>query len=157
MTVKESIYTFWENLNERDRLVLSIGSVVVIIYLFYLIVYSPLLNAVDEKSEQLISKKETLAWMKTQEKIKQAPIQKEGNLLLLFSNQLKQTDFSQFPYQLQQAGEKNIQLSFDAVPYVDFINWLRKLNQQNQFNVVEMGVDRTTTPGVVKMRLLVKY
>lgn len=150
----ETIKSYWFHLSERDRLVLSIGGMVVLVYLFYLLIYAPLIDAVETQSKQWIEKKETLAWMKRQSKVKPQLKQADRNLLSLFSTQLKQASFSQFPYQLQQSGPDHVALSFDGVPYVEFLMWLRKLNQHYTMNLSELTVVRTQTSGVVKMNVL---
>ncbi len=150
----ETIKAYWFNLSERDRLVLSIGSIVVVMYLFYLLIYAPLTGAVETQSKVWIEKQETLAWMKRQTRVKPQSKQADRNLLSLFSTQLKQTSFSQFPYQLQQSGPDHVQLSFDNVPYVEFLAWLRKLNQQYTMSISELTVVRTPMSGVVKMNVV---
>ena len=152
---KESVQAYWFHLNDRDRLVLSIGGVVVLLYFLYALIYSPLTAAVDVKSQQWIEKKETLAWMKRQAKTPLPSKQTDENLLSVFSNQLKNASFSQYPYQLQQAGESNIRLAFDNVPYLEMITWLQTLNKQYTMTIDEWVVERSNTPGVVKMRLVV--
>jgi general secretion pathway protein M len=152
----ETIKSYWINLSERDRLVLSIGSIVLVVYLFYLLIYAPLTDAVETQSKVWIEKQETLAWMKRQSKVKPQSKQADRNLLSLFSTQLKQTSFSQFPYQLQQSGPDHVQLSFDNIPYVDFLTWLRKLNQRYTMSISELTAIPTQTSGVVKMNVVVE-
>jgi general secretion pathway protein M len=153
---KESIKSYWLNLSERDRLVLSVGGVVVLLYLFYLLIYAPLTEAVELQSNLWVEKQETLDWMKRQREVKRQSKKIYCHLLSLFSTQLKKATFSQFPYQLQQSGTENVQLSFEQVPYVDFLMWLRKLNQRYTMTISELTVIRTDTPGVVKMNIVVE-
>lgn len=151
---KEFIKSYWLNLSERDRLVLSVGGLVVLMYLFYLLIYAPLTGAVETQSKLWVEKQETLAWMKRQHQVKPQSKQLDRNLLSLFSTQLKRASFSQFSYQLQQSGADHVQLSFEQVPYVDFLVWLRKLNQRYMMTISELTVIRTDTPGVVKMNVV---
>lgn len=153
---KETIKSYWVNLSERDRLVLSVGGLVVLVYLFYLLIYAPLTGAVEAQSNVWIEKQETLAWMKRQSKVRPQSKRVDRNLLSLLSTQLKQTSFSQFPYQLQQSGSDHVQLSFDNVPYVNFLTWLRKLNQRYTMSISELTVSRTETTGVVKLNVVVE-
>lgn len=145
----------WANLSERDRLVLGIGGVICFIYFAYLLIFSPLTKAVSFQSRQWVEKQETLIWMREQAKTKHASKKTSGNLLTLFSNELKHTSFSAFPYQLQQAGAGNVQLTFEKVPYVEFLQWLRRINQQYTMAIIELSIVRTQTPGMVKLRVVV--
>lgn len=146
---------FWLSLSERDRLFLSAGGVFCGVLLFYALIYSPLLNAVDVKSRLWIEKKETLAWMREQANTKHTPKRADIHLLSVFSSQLKNTSFAHFPYQLQQTGEEHVQLSFDEVPYVDFLTWFKRLSEEYTFSLTELSVSRGVTPGVVKLRVIV--
>lgn len=149
------IKTWWSNLGERDRYVLCIGGAICFVYIFYMIVFSPLIRAVDFKSHQLIEKKETLDWIRKQINIKPTQKRIEGNLLSVFSGSLKRASFANFPYKLQQAGEDNIQLVFDEVPYGEFLIWLKNLNEHYTMTISELSAIRTATPGIVKLHVVV--
>jgi general secretion pathway protein M len=147
---------YWLNLSDRDRLVLSVGGVVVGVYLFYALIYSPLTNAVATQSQLWMEKKETMAWMDQQKNRKALPQKVDSNLLSVFSEQLKRASFSKFAYQLQQIGDENIQLSFETVPYVDFLAWLKQLQDQYRMKIKELTVARTQTAGIVKLSVVVE-
>lgn len=150
-----NIKQFWANLSERDKLVSSVGGIVLLIYLFYIAIYAPLTNAVEVKSKLWIEKTETLNWMRQQTNVKRVPKGHEGNLLTIFSNELKHTSFSQFQYQLQQTGVAHIQLSFNEVPFVELLTWLRKLNEEYSMEITELSATPAKTAGLVKLRLVV--
>lgn len=148
---------YWEQLSDRDRLMLSIGGIICVIYLFYLLVYCPLTTAVESKSQQWVEKTETLDWMKKiqSQGINKVSKMKTDNLLSLFSSQLKQSPVAHFHYELQQMAENRVQLTFDQVPFVSFISWFRKLNQTYSMEVVEFMIEHTPTPGLVKLKVVV--
>lgn len=151
---KETIKSYWLNLSDRDRSMLTIGGFVIVMYLFYVLIYAPLTDAVETQSTVWIDKKETLAWMQRQRDVKPRSKQVDRNLLSLFSTELKQSSFATFPYQLQQSGSEHVQLSFDQVPYVDFLLWLRQLNQRYMMTISELTVSKSQTSGVVKMTVV---
>ena len=49
---------YWESLNNRERLMLSVGVVCLVCYLLYAFIYAPLTKAVHEKTNQLVEKQE---------------------------------------------------------------------------------------------------
>jgi general secretion pathway protein M len=153
---RDTIKTYWFNLNERDRWMLIIGGSVVGVYLLYLIVFSPILSAVNTASQQLVEQQTTLIWMRNNLGAATQLKRIEKNLLSLFSTQLKSDNLSKFPYQLQQTGGEGLQLSFDKVPYVEFMSWLKRLNQHNAMTIVDLSAIRTKTLGMVKLRLVVE-
>ena len=60
-----------------------------------------------------------------------------------------------FPYQLQQTGSEDIQLTFDEVPFNLFLAWLEKINKRYTITVKQFEVDRTKTPGVARLMILI--
>lgn len=131
----------------------------VFIYGFYLLLYSPLNTGINQKSSQLIEKTETLEWMKkirqkgTSSKAKQTV--DNSQLLTLLATQLKNNNTLKFPYQLQQTGSGEIQLNFDEVPFQLFMKWLAKINEKYSMTIKQLEVDRSTTPGVTRLMIII--
>ena len=149
---------YWDNLNERERWMLGSGVVICFCYLLYLLIFSPLFNAVHKKSQQLVEKQETLVWMQQvrTQKIKKAPLSlSTSKLLTVLADRLNQTSFKQYPYQLQQTGVSDIQLVFDQVPYNPFVSWLWDINEQYAIAIKQLIIDRTETAGVVKLIIVI--
>lgn len=153
------IINYWNNLNERERWLASIGSVITLIYLFYLLIYSPLSSSVSDKSKQLIEKQQTLSWM---QQVRQLPVNQKTQgsisntkLLAVIGNQLNEKTFQAYPYQLQQTGPGDIQLSFDRVPYKQFLLWLWALNNDYAITLKQFTAERSQTAGVVKLLIVI--
>lgn len=131
----------------------------VFIYGFYLLLYSPLNTGINQKSSQLIEKTETLEWMKkirqkgTSSKAKQTV--DNSQLLTLLATQLKNNNTLKFPYQLQQTGSGEIQLNFDEVPFQLFMKWLAKINEKYSMTIKQLEADRSTTPGVTRLMIII--
>ena len=58
---------YLSTISERDKWTLLGGGLCLVLYLFYLFIYSPLDTKVTEQNTQLSDKINTLAWMKDQE------------------------------------------------------------------------------------------
>lgn len=152
------VINYWQQLSEKDRWVSILGLICLVIYLFYLFVYSPLTTAVSNKSNQLQEKIETLNWMQTLESPRSATknLQKinTSKLLALIATQLAPNPYQAFPYQLQQIGADNIQLSFQKVPYSLIMKWLWDLTTHYTVNLKEITIVRTDVSGSVKWTAL---
>ncbi len=157
--MKTSLKMYWGNLTERERITLSIGIVFCVGYLFYLLIYSPVSNALQTQSMLLVEKQETYAWMQQVQKqfhLKQPPkALSSSKLLSVLALELKSTSFKQFPYQLQQTGASDIQLSFDRVPYTALIAWISSINEKYTITIKQLNVEHTPTPGVVQLMILI--
>lgn len=150
---------YLSNLNERERWMVIAAALCVFIYCYYLLIYSPLSNKVSQKSVQLTEKIETLAWM---QKVKQQAHPKKtkqtvdnSQLLTLFATQLKENSPLKFPYQLQQTGSGEIQLTFDAVPFSLFMSWLAKINDRYSITIKQFDVQQSETPGITKLMIII--
>lgn len=150
---------WWANLSERDRWAAGLGAAFLLCYLFYLLVYSPLMASVVFKRDQLLEKKQTLAWMQqVQDEAgsgKTAESITRNKLLTVMATRLDNGPLKPFRYLLQQTGQGEISLSFDAVPYSDFLTWLWELSQEYAISLEQFSVERTATPGVVKSMVLI--
>ena len=151
--------SYWTNLNERERWLVGAGSVCSLIYIFYLLVYSPLVSTTTNKTNMLQEKKETLAWI---QQILKKPINKvqqetvnNNKLLSIIATELSERPFSSFPHDLQQTGQGDIQLSFEIVPYTPFLTWLWTLGNKYVISLKQFSAERTKTAGLVKIILII--
>jgi general secretion pathway protein M len=152
------IRQYWGTLNERERLLLGLGSVCLILYFFYSFIYSALDEAVTQKTQALQEKKKTLIWMQQvsqKTKSNKMPSSITNNrLLTVIATQLKSKDLKTFPYQLEQTGQGDIQLTFEVVPYILILQWLWKLQTDYALTLKQFTAEKTNTPGVVKVLII---
>ena len=149
---------YLQNLNERERWTVIFTFIVVFVYGYYVLLYSPLNNKVSQKSEELQEKNQTLAWMNSvrQEAHHQQKKQSVDNnkLLTLLASQLKESDTLKFPYQLQQTGSGEIQLTFASVPFNLFMKWLEAMDSKYVIHVKQFDVEPTDKPGMAKLMII---
>ena len=150
---------FWSNLNERERITLSVGVIFCFIYLLYLLVFSPINHAIDSKYQILSEKKEELLWMEKVRKLQHTKKSKDlltsSKLLTVLTEELNAIYFSQHPYSIKQTGVDEIQLNYEEVPYNGFIKWLWSFNAKYSFVIKQLNIERTNIPGVVKLSLII--
>lgn len=149
---------YLSNLNERERWMVIIGGICLILYLYYAILYAPLANKVTQQSTLLTEKMQTLSWTQQMQKQAHAPKERKSvdnnQLLSILDTQLKRDEILKNPYQIQQTASGEIQISFDEVPFTLFMAWLAKLNDRYSIAVKQMNVDHLATPGVVRLSII---
>lgn len=93
--------TYLNTLNDREKWMVIVAGVSLFIYGYYLLLYAPLSNQVNQKSTQLIEKTETLEWMKQVRMQKRSAKRKESvdnsQLLTILASQLKNNKTLQIP------------------------------------------------------------
>jgi general secretion pathway protein M len=146
---------FFGNLNTRERHALCVGALGTVLYLAYMS-YAALAAAVFENQKTLSEKKSTLIWMR-QVKKQFVPSEKSkqaldaSKALSIFSKTLKQASFDAASYQLQQMADGALQLSFESVAYQPFLHWLWSMEQRYSMDIKLFEVEKTKTPGLVKL------
>jgi general secretion pathway protein M len=152
------VKSYLNSLSEKEKWMLISAAFCALLYGYYLFLYSPLSNQVDQKSNQLIEKTETLAWMNKVRSQDKSSLKKRSvdnsQLLTILAKQLKDNTQLKFPYQLQQTGSGDIQLSFEKVPFQLFINWLAKIDKQYTFTLKQLDVEQSETAGITKLILV---
>lgn len=150
---------YLNSLNEREKWMVVVAGLSLLIFIYYQFLYTPLSNNVALKSLQLIEKTETLEWMKKvrnqahSSKTKQSV--DNSQLLTILATQLKDNATLKFPYQLQQTGSGDIQLTFDAVPFNLFMQWLAKINDKYTITIKQFNVDDSDTPGITRLMIII--
>ena len=151
---------FWRARNERERMLLLVAAVMVLMGLIYLMIILPLGHAVEEKKRELNAAQVTLQWMQ-----QVAPLAKKQHelhplsrvkLLGVLATELKKTPLEQVKHELQQVGMQQIQLSFKAVPYALLMTWLLKMNQAYVFSIKQLTIDKTSSLGVVNAMFVIE-
>ncbi|MGL5741509.1 MAG: GspM family type II secretion system protein LspM [Legionella sp.] len=151
--------SYLSTLNEREKWMVAGAALCLILYIYYLFLYSPLTHQVNQKSTQLIDKTETLLWM---QKVRQQNHTKQtkqelsnSKLLTVLATQLKEEPTLKFPYQLQQISSGDIQLTFDAVAFDAFIAWLKQMNQRYAITIKQFEAELSKTPGIARLMILI--
>ncbi|MFI4919645.1 MAG: GspM family type II secretion system protein LspM [Legionellales bacterium] len=151
---------YLSTLNDREKWMAIGGALCLILYGYYLFLYAPLSNKVTLKSTQLIEKIETLNWMnKVRNQNQSSKVKKTINnnqLLTLLTTKLKENTSMEFPYQLQQTGSGDIQLSFDEIPFKLFVSWLFKISSKYTITIKQFDVTQTGTPGVTHLVIILR-
>lgn len=151
-------HRWWVALSEREQYFLLAGGLFLAVALFYFALYAPLSQAVVGKRTEIEDKKNTLALFVQAEPLlknqsQNKPIQSSDYLTVL-SQQLNDKKFQSFVFQLQQTADNHIQLTFDAVPYVLWMDFLWQQMATYHVTIKQWEVTQTKTPGLVQARVI---
>lgn len=147
----------WQQLQERERWALLIGGSITLLYLIYLLIFSPLQHAVTEKHLQLLDKQKLQQWLLQAQKIKKITALREpisqAKLSSILSEALKQPPLMSYPFKIQQSQHDVVQLSFNEVPFQPFMQWFAQFSQKYLLNIETLSVEKTKTTGIVHLTL----
>lgn len=152
---------YWQNLNERERRLVAAGAAVTLLYLFYVLLFAPLTNALSRKTAELQDKQDTLQWLQQVKSFastasKSRATISESKLLSLIAAQLNRPPLKSYPYQLQQTGNNEIQISFEQVPFNHCIRWLWGIMSRYKVSLKQISATQTATPGVTRLTVMLQ-
>jgi len=147
----------WHSLAERERKLIKVLSIVLLIALFYWLIWSPIVDARQEAERKLENAQSEWLWLNqqhgklesTEARIKQAQVTSQAALTAYLQQQVRQQNISGFLAQMTpiKSGRKDsIEVSFSEVPSPRFFRWLSKMEKEGvaavrvQLQPVKKGV-----------------
>lgn len=158
-----NIRAWWDSLLERERRILSIGGVLVGIFLLYVVIWSPLSNAVSNAKTRAQSQQQLLRYLQNAEKLiaqykalgiaTHAEITR-ADLLSEAQETLSKQGLSSFLKQVQQPTSNQLSLTFDAVPFDHLMAWLENLTTTRGVKVLQLSATRLPEMGMVEVKVV---
>ncbi len=148
----------FEQLDNREKIVLLSSAVILTLILFYLLVIMPFFNKKQKLDNIIIEQQATLQWMySAANEIQQlrvsptVPTSKNTtSLLTLVDNQT--ASLGKVNKRIEPQGNQAVQISFEAVNFSALVQWLAALHRQ-QIQVIAMTIEPLATPDKVMARL----
>ncbi len=156
----------WQQLTPREKQLLIIMSVVVLITLFYFAFWKPMKTGIEKG--QLRFKAQTYALMKIRRQAaevrhlrsagagKQTLIDDSSSLLGLIERSAKQKYINGNLQKVQPEGQREVRVWMENVPFDQLISWLDLLGNQYALQISEISLERGNTPGIVSARILLQ-
>ena len=79
------------------------------------------------------------------------------HFLSYIAHQLQASEFKNFTYKIQQIGPKELQLTFERVPYTTLMSWLWSLSAAECIVFKQVDLTKTSTSGLVQARMLMLF
>jgi general secretion pathway protein M len=155
---------WWQNLALREKQMLAAGTIVVLLFLCYAIIWSPFVNKITSMRKQIQHNQELLNWMQDADKrmtnlvksSKNHSTQLTGSLLSTMQGAINKSIFAQHVTQLRQADNDSVQLDLQKVDFDQLIILLTKLSNQYGLIITQMTATPTGAPGEVMASIVVK-
>jgi general secretion pathway protein M len=153
--------TWWQALALREKQIVSIGILLVLVFLIYQLIFAALTNRVAMLRQKVHSNQALLKWMQatndrinTLAKNHQSPTHDVTmSLLSVVQNGINDSQFGQNVFQLQQSENDSVQLQLKKVSFDSFIQWLTQLCQQHQLLITQLSLTPLADAGLVNTEL----
>jgi len=155
--MKTSLKEYLDELNERERKLVIIGGICLVVFLFYSLIYSPIKSSVSSKKLLLIENKQTLHWMenvyKNHNNFKSPEVLSSEQLLTVLAASLRESNLKDFVYQLEQTSTGDIRLTFPKVPYNNLMSWLWEFCGRYGLSIKTFIASPKSSSGIVVVNL----
>tara|TARA_R110002096_G_scaffold318888_1_gene513169 strand:+ start:1018 stop:1503 length:486 start_codon:yes stop_codon:yes gene_type:complete len=156
---------WWNNLQSREQNYVLIAGVVIILFLFYSLAWSPLTQARDNKRMQVENNQELLSWMTTKStEIKQLKLtnpnllksDSKRSLLAIVDSLANRLGLRASIRQIQPDGPHGATVYMDEINFDMLATMLGQLDKNSNVKVREASITKLDKPGAVKAKLILK-
>lgn len=153
----EQLLEKYRSLSERERILVVVGGIGLVIALFYALVWSPLQTTITTSKKGIANKQELLVWVE-QNANKAIQLKQSAGGGRSFTGSL--------PQAVNQAAARNsiditrmqpqkdeIQVWVDKASFDSTLSWLQQMEQMG-INIAEADIAETDETGMIKVRRL---
>jgi type II secretory pathway component PulM len=148
---------WWVNLALREKQIIALGTVLVLIFIVYEFVFAALSDANQNLRAGIQKNQSMLAWMNATDKRIQAAANNHqahvavtsASLLSALQDDLNQNPISKNVTELQQADNDSVEVHFKQVGFDNMMRWLLEAGQKLQLTVTSLSITPTDSIGQV--------
>ncbi|MEO8401434.1 MAG: type II secretion system protein GspM [Gammaproteobacteria bacterium] len=152
------------NLSLREKQTLSLGSVLVILFLLYEIIWSPFSNKLDNLRSQIQHNRELLTWMQNAEQhmdslkksMQSKSTQQNSSLLSIVQSQINKSPLQRHVTQLRQSENDSVEFNLQKADFDQLILVLTDLWKKYNLIVAQMTITPTDVPGEVTADVVIR-
>ncbi len=154
---------WWSNLSERDRRMLSIGSVVVAALLFWALWFDPLLQSRRSLADSVQQAEADLVYMQSASQ-RLAGLQSTGSasvfdrggrsLLALADASAREAQLANALKRIEPVSSGRVSVWLEAASFDATALWLEQLQSRYGIRAEEFSVSRAVAPGQVDARIV---
>ena len=158
----EEIQNWYHGLQQRERQLVLAASVVVIATIFYLVVWEPIINGVDDQTQKYQSQLDILEWMQGAatevSALKATGASKRRSnsnqpVSLLVEQSATTAGLKPYLTKLESTSDKGARVTIDAASFDQILLWLNTLQTRYGISVSSANLDRDDKPGAVNARM----
>lgn len=149
----------WQRLNQRERLIVSVAGVLLVIAAVYWLLWNPIASGIEQRKQTIAAQQETLQWTRENTGIYLAAQEEGADTTSAAAGSITQRV-------TQLAAAQNIEITrmqpqsdgllvvIDTVAFSQLLTLLDALQQQGGLAIESLDVTEGPEPGVVRVRRL---
>lgn len=151
---------WWQNLSERDRLIVIYGGIVAVLLLFYFMVLSPLSQKNTDLMESNAQTRDLIDWMKSA-KVQLVQLRQQSknktasnvSLLSAVEQSVKRNRLNAAAGEIKQLENNRVQISFAKVDFPAVMHWIEDIQATSGSKIDKVTIQKTEKLGVVHVDL----
>ena len=156
---------WWNNLATREQKLVLVATIVVFVFLIYLFVWSPLVDARNSKRQYVENQQQLLSWMTAKSnEVKQIKLTNPNllksdtkrSLLAIVDSLSKQMGLRPAINRIEPDGPHKATIWIEEMNFDALITMLGELDRRSSVKVREASVTKLEKPGVVKAKIVLK-
>lgn len=154
--MKELLEKF-NQLSEREKRLVVISAILVVIAMFYWLIWQPMSNTLDATRASVQSKRTDLVWMQ-RNAVRAIQLRSGSSAGVTFEGSLPQA-VNQTASRLQiaisrmQPQDEELKVWVDQAPFNDVLSWLQAMENMG-IKIINVDLAEADAPGLVKVRSL---
>ena len=156
----EIISLWYNSLSLRDRNMLIAISCLLIVTLFYLIIWEPIHQGLDQQQQKHKSQQDIYAWMQSASNevktLKRSGTRKAPSkqaITLTLENSANVSGLKKYINKIESSGKNGARVKIDSVSFDQLLVWLNTLEQQHGISITTASIDRADGTGSISARL----
>jgi general secretion pathway protein M len=159
------IAAWWRGLGERDRRILAIGTVVVVLLLGWAFVWYPLARAREQLQARVERERADLSWMRKsagelatlRAKGARGQVDRQGKSLLALADvTARGAGLGGALKRDEPTGPKSVRVSFETANFDALIGWVDALGRDYSVQATDLSADRVDGVGLVNARVVLE-
>lgn len=154
---------WFSGLNTRERRILMIGAVVLLVMLVYLVIWEPFDSRRSQLRASVEAQRNTYAWMlQASKEVKRLSgrgnrvKRHTGSLLGTINNTAKTGLAGAIIKRVEEDRQQGVRVWIEQVAFDDLVKWLGKIQQQYGIRVSSLVSERHSKGGRVNVRLILQ-
>lgn len=156
----DALNIWYGSLSGRDRNLLLVTIALLTSTLFYLMVWEPLHQGLDQAQQKHKSQQEIYAWMQSASaevrSLKGAgtrPASSTQPIALILENSARISGLKQHINKIESSGRSGANAQIDSASFDQMLVWLNTLEQQHGVTVTTATIEHNEQPGTISARL----
>lgn len=156
--------TWWLNLALREKRMVTVGGVLLVLFILYEGIWSPFLSHIDLLRKQIVAEKKLLVWMQAADQ----QLQMTGNtsakksltavaLLSFMQQQINQAGLKQQLLQLKQVSSNSVEVNLQKAEFDKVIAMLSHISNEQAISISQISVVAEASPGVVNADMVLSF